>query len=615
MSKKQVNGKIMEKKSTPLPQPFSNSQLLTLPFFEDFSNYGPLPLKYPYPDTTKWTGRSIYINSEYADSMISIGVATLDAVNAGGNPYPYSSSYNKNCDTLASKYFKIVPNSTPLYFSFFYQAGGKGDVPEEKDSLFVDFFTPEYQWVTLWAKAGGTEQHSFTFESFRVPDTLVVDNLRFRFRNYTSNKQGDDPDLYGNADIWNIDYIRLNRTNNPDTLKNLNDITIVAPLLPSLLEYYSVPYQHLGMAWGSSPRGNNPLTIRTMFPDLQDVLTVERTHISYDIIKNEKLISIGEDGGIASEMLPEQTSTISDFFNPRLNQDINSSMGHYQIKSYINISGIDQNKINDTVSRTELYTDYYAHDDGSSEFYFALGGQEHNDWEIANRFRIFRKSNNPDTLKAIYIYFNQVSNTNSSEIKFRLCVWKNNGEVPGDLIYESSEEYIPDTTQQYLNEFTRYELKTPLLVSDTIFIGLKQDESFRKINIGYDLNTNSLSDFYYKYEAFKWINPYSYKKGSLMIRPSFGSEYQWVATHETIVRSEIKAYPNPAHEQLNFILPEQWENESAQIKVIDILGTVLINSYTSDRSIDISQLKPGFYLAVITVNNQPTPATVKFIKN
>jgi hypothetical protein len=51
---------------------------LTLPFFEDFS------ILKVYPDQSKWDGISAFVNSSFPDLPPSIGVATLDAIDANG---------------------------------------------------------------------------------------------------------------------------------------------------------------------------------------------------------------------------------------------------------------------------------------------------------------------------------------------------------------------------------------------------------------------------------------------------------------------------------------------------------------------------------------------------
>ena len=52
----------------------TTSDTLELPFFDDFS------ASHIYPDSSKWSDRYAYINNSCGKNQISIGVATLDAL-------------------------------------------------------------------------------------------------------------------------------------------------------------------------------------------------------------------------------------------------------------------------------------------------------------------------------------------------------------------------------------------------------------------------------------------------------------------------------------------------------------------------------------------------------
>ncbi|MBA7565474.1 hypothetical protein ES708_07158 [subsurface metagenome] len=111
-----------ERKKIPLKSIGSDTIYFDSEFFEDFSSY-----HYEiFPRPNVWADQYAFINSTYADSMISLGVATLDAYDQKG--FPYYSSLNKvaESDTLTSQIFVFneIPEDT-LFFSFFYQCGGK----------------------------------------------------------------------------------------------------------------------------------------------------------------------------------------------------------------------------------------------------------------------------------------------------------------------------------------------------------------------------------------------------------------------------------------------------------------------------------------------------------
>jgi len=118
---------------------------LELPFFDDFSiNTG-------NPDGELWTDSYVFINNNYSDNPVSIGVATLDAINNAGmlngeTETPFPSDY------LTSMPINLYyPGRNDIYLSFFYQPQGLGDEPEEWDSLIVEFYSPTgNEWRKVW---------------------------------------------------------------------------------------------------------------------------------------------------------------------------------------------------------------------------------------------------------------------------------------------------------------------------------------------------------------------------------------------------------------------------------------------------------------------------------
>jgi hypothetical protein len=103
-------------------------------FLDDFSYEG------PYPDSNKWLNDYVFINRTMPISPPTIGAATFDGVNAGGYPYNFlaSSSSTGRADTLTSKPIDLnFPGDSSVYFSFFYQAQGRGNFPDPADSIIL----------------------------------------------------------------------------------------------------------------------------------------------------------------------------------------------------------------------------------------------------------------------------------------------------------------------------------------------------------------------------------------------------------------------------------------------------------------------------------------------
>ena len=128
-----------------------------LPFFDDFSNYTGAP------KPSLWTDRQAFVNNSYPVVPPSIGVATLDALDANGLIYPHADTQPFGADTLTSNPIRLDYNNVyhrpmqiadSIYLSFYYQPGGAsrsyppveweriGDHPETDDSLVVEFGYP-----------------------------------------------------------------------------------------------------------------------------------------------------------------------------------------------------------------------------------------------------------------------------------------------------------------------------------------------------------------------------------------------------------------------------------------------------------------------------------------
>ena len=217
---------------------------LNLPFFEDFSRPGSLP------DQKIWTDNYAYINNSYAIDPVSIGVATLDAVDADGSlnnttKIPFLS------DFLTSKPIDLnFPGRTDIVFSFFYQPQGMGSEPQKQDSLLLDFYAPQLRaWFTVWSDTGKP------LEPFRQVFMPVRDEkylrkgFQFRFKNYASMPDNPGyPNRNTNRDHWNIDYIYLDTARMP-AITAINDVAMTNSLGSILKSYEAIPWPHFKRAF------------------------------------------------------------------------------------------------------------------------------------------------------------------------------------------------------------------------------------------------------------------------------------------------------------------------------------------------------------------------------
>ncbi|MEY4571910.1 MAG: hypothetical protein RLZ10_1127, partial [Bacteroidota bacterium] len=136
-----------------------------------------------------WQDSYAYHNYRFAKDPRSIGVVTFDGLDDTGYPYQIGTSVTNYADKLTSKPIDLEPYnaSDSIYFSFLYQPEGLGDIPEDGDSLILEFYSPEIQnWNRIWGITGDTVC------PFRAVHILISNPIyfqkgfQFRFRNYGS---------------------------------------------------------------------------------------------------------------------------------------------------------------------------------------------------------------------------------------------------------------------------------------------------------------------------------------------------------------------------------------------------------------------------------------------
>jgi hypothetical protein len=557
---------------------------LSLPFFEDFS------IVSVFPDPEKWADQSVFINSSFALDPMSIGVATFDGIDENGTVYAISNQPTPS-DQLTTYSFDLSPyanSDDAVRLSFFYQCGGKGEVPELSDSLILDFFSPvSQQWELTWFATRNTA--SEFQQVIIIVDTLYYHNgFRFRFRNYTSISPDDVSGGEGalsNADCWNIDYIQMNTAPISEHL-SIHDVALI-DLPRNLMDFYeSIPWLHLDEAQNIT-RNNLNFVIRNLAKN--DTFSVVRDYYLHDLNTGY----IESYVGYLEKVDPDTIIWRPDWFYAPFTYNSTSDEGLLEVVGYLDTSA-DQFKQNDTVKTILHFKDYYAYDDGTPEYGFGISGPSMSGALLAMRFRVYK----PDTLRAIDMAFNNTRNNVTADQEFQFCVWKDGGGKPGELLFLSDDYYHPDTL--YMPGFKRYPLETEedLIITDTtIYIGWKQrTEDF--LNVGYDVNRDNLPRTFVNVSG-TWFNPGgSIIPGTIMMRAVFGGKDVITGKPEIPADTDdIILYPNPVSGMLTI---QSEKNLIRQISIFDISGRLLIQENGNRNNIDVSQLSPGIYQVVMT---------------
>jgi hypothetical protein len=546
-----------------------------------------------------WQDNQAFHNYTRAVKPWSLGVATLDGLDENGFPYAINTIFSGYADNLTSKPINLnYPASDSVYFSFLFQAGGYSDMPEESDSLIVQFFNVDTQiWEDKWSTKG-VPLADFKLVHFPITQPKYLKNgFKFRFRNYGG--------LSGDLDNWHIDYVNLRRLSGfQDTL--VKDFAFVYPVSSLLKTYSAIPWKHfrnnptghmtneltLVVRNGSNlPENNQPGNLKIYYDDLlEHTYTFPGQSLSEGDLNYEPrtVYSSTHDLGQAyafTTSMPNDTTVTFDY-------EIAASSPFSQLTN-----------INDTIFGQQHFANYYAYDDWSAELAYGINGAQA---RLAYQFT----SLEDDSLVAIQMHFVPTVNDHSDKI-FLLTVWNDNNGKPGQVIYQ--DDFFTPSMPKYMHTkdlFWNYEFRDGMRIpiSGTFYVGWRQIES-NALNVGFDANTNVNSKIFYSVDGeLNWFN--SSYPGALMIRPVVSSKMDYQLSTEEIERLEspLVLYPNPFTETINFSY-----SDKGTIQIFSLDGKMVHQAEWSE-TIHVSNLTSGLFIVRVTNEEGVLVNTFKITK-
>lgn len=571
-----MNAAKMERMNPTIARTAAVNDTLILPFIDDFSKPG------IYPDSNLWLDKNVFINTNYGDLPVTIGVATFDGLNQNGTPHFPTYVIDTVADVLTSKPIDLgaVAGDTSVWMSFFYQPQGLGDVPETADSLVLQFKDTAGIWSNVWALQGKPDT-SFKRANIHLLDAkYFFRGFQFRFYNIAT--------VNGNRDHWNIDYVILKRFAAPND--SILDNALIYPQTSLLTEFTAMPYSHyksLGI--------QIPAAVKTSLNDTIHDINYGGTSYSpqIDISQNGASIFNGNTGTISSASsnsyipyaiplggftFPVQASDSADFL----------------VKSYFTNTGAPSNRDNDTSYFTQHFHNYYAYDDGTAEVAYGLTGNT--DLALAYKFDVKMR----DTLVGMQIYFNPVGVDVTNKL-FSLTVWSSIDVTGNSAVKLYSRIDQKPGVNDSINGFKSYTFDTLLIVNaGTIYVGINQSEPATQYGVGLDRNTDSRGKMFYHLDGY-WRQ--SSIKGSWMMRPIFGKKIMVIGVDELTTNNfDFEVFPNPAKNYLTVRLPFQ---KTVQMQVLDLVGKVLIDKkIEGENTFSTENLTSGMYLLrIISPNN------------
>lgn len=620
----------------------ASTEPVTLPFYDDFSVIS------VYPSVLRWGDSAAFINTDYAKFPPSIGVATLDALNKQGNLYPNAGENPFDADNLTSlpirldSIFKpdnkktIITRSDSIYLSFYYQPQGRTiSPPSSKASLLLEFHSPGEndtiysttdtvitpRWRQKWATDGGVSVDTFAgagknyFRQIVIPITSKTDSalyykngFQFRFRNIATLGGNSQPDWQYNGSHWNIDVVYLNYGRKiRDSI--LEDVAF-GDIAPSMLvNYEAMPYRQYAKNFDNEMKDTLDIKIANL-----DNKNRSRTY-KYDIKKNSQAPFNYYDGELYT-IKPYATDgyvTYKPWARPPVRVFFPISDEEkvvFQITHSLTPDPEALYRSNDTIRFNQVFSNYYAYDNGTSEAGIGINGAS---GSYAVQFRL----NQTDTLRGMQIYFNPLKDGTNQQID--LQVWNDANGKPGQVI--KSLNGISPVYSNNLNEFNSYWFDEPVIVDPSAFPGLFfyigwTQTSVDNLNVGFDRYKDSHTKRFFKVTA-NWEMSSDINYGSLMLRPIVGPVNP-LGVNKTKPSGveNLSIQPNPVTDgNLIIRLPEVWTNNSNNELIINIISASgsQVSSGPFYNPVNVSTLVPGFYMVIVTDKKSGRKATGKLI--
>ncbi|WPP51409.1 T9SS type A sorting domain-containing protein [Catalinimonas niigatensis] len=577
----------------------SNADTLVLPFWEDFSNanYNTTDNERFVPSPERWAegSQTVRVNTGLDINAPTVGIATFDGVNENGRPYSTQPTEMGLADSLVSLPIdlSVVPvnQRQSVYFSFFWQQFGLGEFPDQEDSIRLQFKNAQNVWITQWSKSGGdtliTDQ--FTQEMIQVVNPGFFHNgFQFRFQSYNR--------LSGAFDTWNIDYIFFNSQRTASNTAYLDRALASLPTSP-FGEYTAVPMKQFREA-PERYLGSSSVEFYNLNVQLQPVrfTALLRDQVSGNIIQ-----ILNDDNALSPIPSGFDRRTITS--NPLELAALDLDQDSLYVETEFNITSGDNYlvaqvvagdtlfytnvdyRVNDTVRATFVLDEQFAYDDGEAEFGVEIN---QNGGKIAYQFVAPKK----DLLTHINIYFPPLAR-NQSATPFRLMVWQSLEDTLGEEVVLRAQQAQTSASDQ-INQFTSFELSSPVVVEDTFYIGYEQQgESF--IAIGFDKNTNASDKTFYNVTG-EWAQD-SVLRGSLMMRPGFDKSRNVTGSDDPVIveKEELQIFPNPSSGSFKVSQP------FVELYIYDVTGKLLkhfVSDGYSQESVE-TNLTKGVYLVRI----------------
>ena len=560
-------------------------------FFQDSARQFFMPINDP---SKLWADNFAYHNYRFAVNPRSLGVVTFDGLDETGFPYEIGTSITNYADKLTSKPIDLSNNLAldSIYFSFLYQAQGFGDIPEQSDSLVLEFYAKDLdQWFRVWGTNGGSV---LPFKAAHIPLTenkYLKKGFQFRFRNYGS--------LAGSLDHFHIDYVHLRTaSSHNDTL--FKDFALVYPLNTLLKNYTSVPCDHYKNSLDNKMADSLKIELYNGSPTAENY---QDGFLSFSLDNVFSLFVLPGFNLAEQQINFFPREVLTSYHNLTNGNSFDKTLPGIQQSFTVKANASAQfpnDLINDSTGFSQNFTNFYSYDDGSSEAAFGPTGSQA---RLAVRFDAYEA----DSLIGVSFQF-VPSVVDVSNKLFLLTVWSENDDEPDQILYEDDvfnprNPIYPTGDEQFVTYYFLDTIKVP--VNTSFFVGWRQLDPER-LNLGLDRNLDFSSKIKFSVNGgATWLtSPFS---GTAMIRPVFSTKLdQFIGINEETF--DVKIFPNPTTDIFQIILPQ--EDNNLEKILLDQTGRILLK--TNENQIDLSNFSTGYFFLQIP---QVSQKLWKILKN
>ena len=545
-----------------------------IPFWDDFSK-GIQP--------SKWEAKGASYTKTIGNNAPSIGMVLFNGVDEAGKAYSLQKKDQGEGDYLSSIPLDLsgIPaaQQSTVYLSFFWQAGGKAEVPNANDRLTLQILSPEGTWLTIWEKRGGNaiDRTRFIQESLFIRPEWQHANFQFRF--FSNGRQS------GPFDSWLLDYIYLNSKRSSTDLA-YPDRALTQGTTVRLGDFSAYPWELL-----QKNQKGKWSTAKSEFQNLENRFRA----MAYSVTLRDS---------IGLVLLPINSTTP---FNPVPNAlerrtivsrsfteiPVPSKPGEVNFETALitgdgllsTINGIDTIRYaavdfrsNDVVNTRFVLRDYFGYDQGVADYTAGIN-------QRSGQLAVEYTTPEPVFLKGISIDF---SNSRQVNQVLDLVVWSALDKKP---LY-SKEVVIPEKSPG--QELHYFPLEEAIPVSGTFYVGFTQfTNDF--LQVGLDKG-NDLGERIFYNVGGEWVKN-TEVSGSLLIRPHVSLAGKTSVTIENL--TSLRIYPNPTVNEV------QVEGEFSSLQVVDSFGReVFPTRIPSDKGeiLNFKDQNPGLYLIYVQGN-------------